>query len=105
MHVLEDLEKFIRLPLERLAVSRSLGENSPLVSPEGDIYYWTVQSGDVLVLASDGIWDDLSNGEVAKFLASGIEQSAYTLLEEIEMRSKTMYGDGGDNQSIILIEL
>ncbi len=63
-----------------LAVSRALGDfrfkvpnnqfSADLVSSVPDISLWALQPGDYLVLACDGLWDKLSNEEVAQIVLS-----------------------------------
>jgi len=59
-----------------IAMSRSLGDWDVKKHATGcgvvatpDIYTWPLQKNDLLVLASDGIWDDIPNESVAKLIA------------------------------------
>jgi len=54
----------------RLAVSRAIGDRDlkKWVIPDPDIYEESYKEGDILVLACDGVWDVMTNEEVATFV-------------------------------------
>lgn len=59
-----------------LALTRSFGDllahENEVISATPDIKTFTVVPGDVLVFASDGLWDVLSNDDVANFIKENI---------------------------------
>lgn len=64
-----------------LAVSRAIGDMAlqPFVTAEPEIMEKTIGSEDeYLILASDGVWDVMSNEDVAKFVVSTLNNSAAT---------------------------
>ncbi len=38
---------------------------------DADLYSWEVQPGDVLIAATDGLWDNTYDDEVMEFLPAG----------------------------------
>jgi len=99
-----------------IAISRTLGDWGIKMSPEGlgliatpDIYEWDVQAGDLLVLASDGIWDVLSNEEVAQevSLALGQQVINVTTLKRAtdQLLARAKAKQSGDNLTAMAIHL
>lgn len=57
-----------------LAVARSLGDRGYIgASATPDIYEQKLQNGDIIVLACDGLWDELSNEKVTEIVTSAIQ--------------------------------
>ncbi len=65
----------------RLAVARALGDEGIIgVSATPDIYEQTLQNGDIIVLACDGLWDVMTNKQVAQLVHTAVQkQRAETL--------------------------
>ena len=65
----------------RLAVARALGDKGIIgVSATPDIYEQTLQNGDIIVLACDGLWDVMTNKQVAQLVHTAVQkQRAETL--------------------------
>jgi len=63
-----------------LNMSRSLGHSTLSrfgVSPEPELNWFGIESGDILVLASDGLWEVMNNEEVANFINQYINEKEY----------------------------
>mmetsp|Transcript_3409 Transcript_3409/g.4437 ORF Transcript_3409/g.4437 Transcript_3409/m.4437 type:complete len:358 (+) Transcript_3409:196-1269(+) len=87
-----------------LAVSRAIGDRNlkPYVTPEPEIIEWDVGEDDLyLVLASDGIWDVMSNLQVARFIigAQDFKWVAKELCDEAFTHGST------DNVCAIVVDL
>ena len=87
-----------------LAVSRAIGDRSlkPFVTARPDVRSWTLGPNDRwLVLASDGVFDVLSNREVGELAASaqGAQAAAEVLVETALMRGST------DNVTALVVDL
>ena len=87
-----------------LAVSRSFGDISlkPYVTAEPEVMEKVITSDDLyLVLASDGLWDVMSNEDVARFLmnVSNFSQVAKELCYEA-----TILGSA-DNITVVVVDL
>jgi len=87
-----------------LAVSRAIGDRNlkPYVISDPEIVEWVIGEDDVyLVLASDGIWDVMTNKEVGDFVlgAHGMKWIARELCDEAFHRGST------DNVCAIVIAL
>ena len=87
-----------------LAVSRALGDRmlKTFVISEPEIKTWTRQTIDhYIVLATDGVWDVLSNEEVARLV---IEADEPQWASKIVMEEA--YGRGSmDNICVVVIDL
>jgi len=98
-----------------LAVSRSIGDSAakdtegpPETQPVTccpDVKEFPAKPGDTVVLACDGVWDILSNDDVAIIVADNLKQQK-TVGEVADLIVKAAY-DGGssDNISVIVAQL
>eukprot|EP00753_Platysulcus_tardus_P019689 PLAT7433.1.p1 GENE.PLAT7433.1~~PLAT7433.1.p1 ORF type:complete len:288 (+),score=65.29 PLAT7433.1:32-865(+) len=87
-----------------LAVSRALGDRrlKPAVSATADVLSWKRSEGEVAVIvASDGLWDVLSNEEAAAIVrdCSDASAAAVALVEEAKQRFTA------DNTTAIVVYL
>ena len=94
-----------------LSVSRSIGDSAAKDSdgpPEAqpvtccpEIQEFKAKVGDVIVLACDGIWDVLSNDEVAQIVHENLQQNK-TIQEIADILVKAAYDAGSsDNLSVV----
>lgn len=89
-------------PAGGLAVSRSLGdaqfkEPLPLVSSDPDVSVTLLRPGDtMLILASDGVWDVLSDQEAAEVAVAAALKATAAAAEEEEEEKATV---GGENDA------
>ena len=92
----------------QLAMTRVLGDfgiNKEIVPPMADILsYARDASAAFIVLACDGVWDVMSNDDVAKFVTQrvdkhSLEEIASDLLDECLRREST------DNMSLYIIKV
>lgn len=98
----------------QLACSRALGafkykadEAKPAekqkVSSVPDIYEWEAKRGDLLILACDGVWDELSNQQVVDDVCKASEgdlKAALTKVLELCIKK-----DAEDNMTLMAMEL
>lgn len=88
-----------------LAVSRAIGDMhlKPYVTPEPEVTEWEVAEDDLfLILASDGIWDVLSNEMVAAFVVNhshDVKLAAKRLCREASLNGSM------DNLCAVVIDL
>ena len=94
-------------PAAGLAVSRSLGdaqfkEPLPLVSSDPDVSVTLLMPGDtMLILASDGVWDVLSDQDAAEVAVAAALKAAAAVAseeEEDEEREAEAAGGGGNDE-------
>ena len=92
----------------QLAMTRVLGDfglNKAIVPPMADIIeYPRDGSAAFLLLACDGIWDVMSNEEVARFVT---QRTATIPLEQIvaELIDECFRKESSDNMSVYLVRL
>lgn len=102
-----------------LAVSRALGDHeiklqtqAGAVIPQPDLIQFPLQSGDTLILACDGLWDVMTNTEIATFVHIHLAMNEQDLKEqkkqlEIPARPKEKMiegkGSNADSSKIALI--
>ena len=74
----------------RLAVSRAIGDRDlkNFVIPNPDIYEESLNEGDVLVLACDGVWDVMANEETAAFVHEKLNEPDQASLKRHNLVSK-----------------
>eukprot|EP00927_Polykrikos_kofoidii_P082754 TRINITY_DN8309_c0_g1_i3.p1 TRINITY_DN8309_c0_g1~~TRINITY_DN8309_c0_g1_i3.p1 ORF type:complete len:594 (-),score=96.20 TRINITY_DN8309_c0_g1_i3:145-1902(-) len=63
-----------------------------------DLYSWSTQPGDVLILACDGVWDVLTNEDMLELAGCDVSERVLTICEKALVRST-------DNVSCIVAEL
>lgn len=96
-----------------LAVTRAIGDRSLTLDGvicEPEISSLVVASGDLIVVACDGLWDVLSNAEVAEIVRNFVMNNAEnnenklntTHLAQI-LRDKAYSGGSTDNISVIVV--
>ena len=77
-----------------------------LVSTQPDFVTSTLEDGDILVIASDGLWDVKSNEDIRKFiLTSPDNDTPQQLAEKILQSVKDHYGEEygtADNTTIVV---
>lgn len=96
-----------------LAVARALGDHhlKQWVIPDPEIRHERLQKDDTcLVLASDGVWDVLTNQDVADLCNSTLSRSAGTVKSKLDLLSrqitKKAYDKGSvDNITCLVIDL
>ena len=89
--------------IQGMSVSRSFGDlDVKYVSDQPDIYKYKVNKDDNFVLlASDGLWDSLSNQDVVEFILNNINKK-----NSLKNLAKLAIENGSkDNITIILIKL
>mmetsp|Transcript_39640 Transcript_39640/g.88827 ORF Transcript_39640/g.88827 Transcript_39640/m.88827 type:complete len:651 (+) Transcript_39640:43-1995(+) len=96
----------------QLACSRALGDFGFKKGPGGntaqkvtctpDVYHWTAQRGDWLILASDGIWDTLSNEQVVQHVRTAAEQLGDTVARVLSL---CIEKEADDNLTLLAVEL
>jgi len=90
-----------------LNMTRSLGHSILSkfgISSTAEIDYVKIQSGDILVIASDGLWEIITNEEIPSLIANLAPKAAVKhLCKTIEERSKLMETQT-DNQTIIIVD-
>lgn len=92
----------------QLAMTRVLGDfgiNKEIVPPMADILSYSRNSTVAfIVLACDGIWDVMSNDDVAKFVTQRVEKHS---LEEIasELLDECLRRESTDNMSLYIIKI
>lgn len=86
-----------------IAVSRAFGDTSykELMSHQPEIYTSTMQKGDVLVLACDGLWDVASSADVAYFVGSIVNKGPHFIAKQL--RNMAIEKNSTDNVSIVAI--
>ena len=92
-----------------LGCSRALGDfhfkevkELPKVSGVPEVYHWTAQPGDWLILGCDGIWDTISNQQVVNRICKG----AGDLGERLEsLLHFCIEKEADDNLTLLAIEL
>jgi serine/threonine protein phosphatase PrpC len=96
-----------------LAVSRSIGDaaakdgegppEAQAVTCCPDVFEFKANGGDVLVLACDGVWDVLSNDEVATIVQQSLKESSSRSMDDVaESIVKAAY-DGGSSDNISVV--
>lgn len=92
----------------QLAMTRVLGDfamDKHIVPPMADIVEYPRDSqAAFIVLACDGIWDVMSNDDVASFVAT---RSATTTLENIasQLLDECLRRNSTDNMSVYIVKL
>ena len=92
----------------QLAMTRVLGDfgmDKHIVPPMADIVEYPRKSAAAyIVLACDGIWDVMSNEEVASFV---IDRAETTKLETIagQLLDECLHRNSTDNMSVYIIKL
>lgn len=87
----------------RSVLTRCLGRE---LDPRADVFRVERSSGDVFVLASDGLWDLVGHGELAEVTSAVSEEMPDRLLEAVEELTKlAIYRGAPDNVTIMLVKL
>jgi len=81
---------------QRNIIYRALGNKQKL---EVDLFQQTLQSGDRLLLCSDGLWEMVSDSKIAKIIKNGATPDA-TCKELIQVANKN---GGKDNIGVIIV--
>lgn len=91
-----------------LAVSRALGDYSldkHLIPPSPDIIQYPKQSNvSFVVLACDGVWDVMSNEDVAQFIRNKLTQTSLTDIVQ-QLLDHCLQLQSMDNISLYIIKL
>jgi len=96
-----------------LAVSRSIGDVylKRWVIPDPEIKHWNVTNEDtLLVLATDGVWDVLTNRAVAELCAKTLRQLQGSMKHKLEILARRItrkaYSIGSvDNITTLVLDL
>ena len=95
-----------------LAVTRSIGDAylKPFVTGEPEIKSVVCGPGDLLVVASDGLWDHASEAEIADTLrrvGGGGEPTTTTTLTKCadDLVKLALESDGDDNVTVVVLDL
>lgn len=92
----------------QLAMTRVLGDyamDKHIVPPMADIVqYPRDSSAAFLVLACDGIWDVMTNEDVATFIVSRIATKSLETIAS-ELMNECLHRDSTDNMSVYIVKL
>jgi len=90
----------------------SIGRHAQIITAQPDITVHSIEKGDeFVVLACDGVWDCMTNQQVVDFIHERIRNTPLPEICEAILDSciaddpKTTGGIGGDNMTIVLVQL
>eukprot|EP01083_Nonionella_stella_P050516 134361_1 len=92
-----------------LAVARAIGDRhlKQWVIPDPDVLVQDItKEDDFIILATDGLWDVLSNQQAANCFLSALKSSKGDLNRAAEALAKQAYNDGSlDNITVLVVDL
>ncbi len=99
---------------QQVASGQTTSHYSPILTAEPDIYRWTVKKDDILLLASDGLWDVMDsrfnandNVELQNYLDQKIDQKKHTIdLNKvvIDLKREALKKESHDNITILAVK-
>ena len=92
----------------QLAMTRALGDfalNKDVIPPIADIFEQSRKSAAYVVLACDGIWDVMSNEEVAAFVCKRAANTGKLDAIAAELLDECLRRESSDNMTIYIVKL